>query len=197
MTKPYRKDLSHLKWDEVFARQRLRAELVDDWFAAMEIEPGATVLDVGAGPGYVSLLLADSVGSEGLVYALDRSAEALAYLEDLQRERGIGNIHCVVADATTWAPQGDRFDAALVTMVLHHVDDPARMIANLASILPAGAPLVIGEFHPDGPCEVGPPRDARIAPELFRQWGEAAGFELIEYRRQTPEHFMLAFRRRA
>jgi trans-aconitate methyltransferase len=124
---PYRKDLSHLTWDEVFARQVRRAALVEDWMDALRLQPGARVLDIGAGPGYVSLVLADRVGPEGLVYAVDRSADALA---------------------------------------------------------------VVAEFHPEGPCEVGPPQAERVPPEQVRAWCEDAGFEVLTYRRQTPEHYM-------
>ncbi len=194
MGQPYRKDLSHLTWDEVFARQALRADLVGDWIEALQLKPGARVLDIGAGPGYVSLELAERVGPDGLIWAVDRSAEALAYLAALQRKRAVKQIQCVVADATTWDPAGTNADAAIVTMVLHHADDPLEMLTNLGRILPTGAPLVIGEFHPQGPCEVGPPQAVRIAPEQLQAWSEAAGFEVIGYKRQTPEHFMFALR---
>ena len=89
MDKSYRKDLSHLTWDEIFSRQLLRAGLVEGWMEALHLQPGACVLDIGAGPGYVSLVLADRVGPDGLVWAVDRSADALAYLERLQCERGV------------------------------------------------------------------------------------------------------------
>lgn len=67
MDEPYRKDLSHTTWDEVFARQVRGAGLVEDWIGALQLQPGSRVLDIGAGPGYVSLVLADPVGADGLV----------------------------------------------------------------------------------------------------------------------------------
>lgn len=48
MTEPYRKDLSHITWDEVFARQVRRAGLVEDWMDALQLQPGARALDIGA-----------------------------------------------------------------------------------------------------------------------------------------------------
>ncbi len=44
---------------------------------------------LGASPGYVSLAFAARVGPQGLVYAVDRSVDAFAYLERLQRDRDI------------------------------------------------------------------------------------------------------------
>lgn len=189
MERPYRKDLSHVTWDEVFARQVKRAGLVEEWMNDLQLKPGARVLDVGSGPGYVSLVLAERVGPAGLVYAVDRKAEALAYLERLQRERGIAHIQRVVADATCMTPGSVSPDSALVTMVLHHTDDPPGILANVARLLPTGALTVVAEFHPEGPCKVGPPRTERVAPEQVQAWCEAAGFTVLRYRRQTPEHY--------
>ncbi len=195
MEAPYRKDLSHVTWDEVFARQAKRAELVAEWMNDLDLRPGARVLDVGAGPGYVSLVLADRVGPEGRVYAVDRSADALAYLERLQRERGVGQIQRLVADATSLPPGTVRPDSALVTMVLHHTDDPPGLLANIARLLPVGALAIVAEFDPDGPCAFGPPQTERVGPAQVRAWCGAAGFSIVSFRQQTPEHYRFIVRR--
>jgi ubiquinone/menaquinone biosynthesis C-methylase UbiE len=195
VTESYRKDMSHVTWEQVFARQTLRAELAEGWMDALDVCPGSCVLDVGAGPGYVSLRLAERVGASGLVYAIDRSADALAYLAHLQDERGVVQIKRVVADATSLKLDGRQADAALVAMVLHHTDDPAGILTNLAGLLPTGAPMVLAEFHPDGPGEQGPPCSERISPQQLWSWCEASGFLVVAYRRQTQEHYMLTLER--
>ncbi len=195
MDEPYRKDLSHLSWEQVYARQALRAELMDDWFAALRLKAGDRVLEVGAGPGYVSFALAERVGPDGTVYAVDPAAAALAYLERLQEERGVRQIKRIAADAATLDPRTAPADSVLVTMVLHHADDPAAILRNVARAVPAGAPVVVGEFHPDGPCKLGPPRDHRLSPERIKAWCEEAGLRVTDYRRQTPEHYFIAAER--
>ena len=195
MDEPFRKDLSHLSWDEVYARQVKRAPLVGEWIDSMQLKAGDHVLEVGAGPGYVSLVLADRVGTGGCVYAVDRSSEALAHLERLQRERGISHIRRIVADAATLKPAGLRVDSALISMVLHHAEDPAGIVHNVARLLLPGALTVVAEFHPEGPCEQGPPRAHRLRPEQVQAWSEGAGFLMLSYRRQTPEHYMMLVQR--
>jgi ubiquinone/menaquinone biosynthesis C-methylase UbiE len=195
MEQIFRKDLSHLTWDEVYARQMQRAELVAGWMDALRLKPDDRVLEVGAGPGYVSLTLAERVGPEGVVYAVDRSAEALAYLERLQNERGVRQIRRLAADASALEGADLRADAALVSMVLHHADDPAGILRNLHRILPPHALVVVAEFHPSGPCEHGAPRTCRLAPEQVEAWCESAGFSVLRCRRQSPEHYMLVARR--
>jgi SAM-dependent methyltransferase len=112
----FRKDMSHLTWDEVYARQAKRAHLLGDWLDALGLKPGDHVLEVGAGPGYMSLILAERVGKDGVVYAVDRSAEALSYLERLQGERGIRHIRRIVADAATLEAADLHPNSALITM---------------------------------------------------------------------------------
>ncbi len=191
----YKKDLSRLTWDEVYARQVQRGPLVGDWMDALQLKPGDRVLDVGPGPGFVTLLLAGQVGPTGLVYAVDPSAEALAYLQRLQTERHIANIKSFVADAATLDLPGVALDAALVAMVLHHTDDPPGIMRNVARLLKPNGLAVIAEFHPDGPCEHGPPRDHRLTFEQVRTWCQAAGLSPLSERRQSPEHYMVLVRR--
>jgi ubiquinone/menaquinone biosynthesis C-methylase UbiE len=197
MEKSFQKDMSHLTWDEVYARQAKRAHLMGEWLHALGLKSGDRVLEVGAGPGFMSLLLADRVGPEGIVYAVDRSAEALACLKRLQEERGIEHIRRIAGDAATLDPAGLDANSALITMVLHHADDPAGILSNVARLLPPGALAVVGEFDPEGPGEQGPPRAYRLPPEQVRAWCEAAGFAVLDYRRQTAEHYMLLVQRPA
>ncbi len=197
MGKPFRKDLNNVSWEQVYARQALRAELVPGWLDALRLKPGDHVLEIGAGPGYVSFALAERVGPHGLVYALDRSAAALEYLERLKAKRGIVHIRTMAVDAATWDGAGCRADSVLVTMVLHHTDDPAGILANVARLVPLGAPVVIGEFDPEGPCEVGPPRQSRLAAEKLLTWCASAGLAVQRHSNQTPEHYLVVTERRA
>jgi SAM-dependent methyltransferase len=130
-----------------------------------------------------------------MIYAIDRSAEALAYLADLQQRKGIAQIHRVVADAATTAPLSDRIDGALVTMLLHHCEDPAALLRNVSRLLPPGARAVVAEFDPRGPCVDGPPREERLAPDQVQMWCEAAGLRVLWERQQTPDHYMLLVER--
>ncbi len=195
MEQIFQKDLSHLTWDEVYERQTRRAGLIAGWMDALHLKAGDRVLEVGAGPGHVSLALAERVGPKGVVFAVDRSAEALGYLERLQRERGLRQIRRLVADAATLEAADLDADVALVSMVLHHADDPVGILRNLHRLLPAHALVVVAEFDPAGPCEQGAPRASRLAPEQVEAWCESAGFTLLRFRRQGSEHYFVVAQR--
>ncbi len=191
MSESFKKDLSHISWDEVYARQVQRADLVPTWIDALGLKQGDGVLDVGSGPGYVSLSLADRVGPDGIVYAIDRSHEALAHLERRQAERKISHIRRLLADISTLEKGDLHANSALITMVLHHAEDPAGVLRNVHRLLPPHAVIIVAEFHPQGPCEQGAPKEFRLAPEQVQAWCEAAGFHVLDYKRQSPEHYML------
>jgi ubiquinone/menaquinone biosynthesis C-methylase UbiE len=192
----FEKDMAHAKWAEVYGRQEGRAALVREWLDALELSPGQRLLDVGCGPGYASLRAAERVGPEGRVYAVDRVPDALAFLAQLQAEQGLPQIERILADAEAGPaadplPQGFTADAALVTMMLHHTNNPTAVLRFTAGLVRTGARAVVAEFHPDGPCDHGPTREHRIAPEQARAWCEESGFAATEYRRQSSEHYML------
>jgi ubiquinone/menaquinone biosynthesis C-methylase UbiE len=194
--KPFQKDLGHLSWNQVHERQRQRAALIGDWMDALRLKAGDHVLEIGSGPGYVTFVLADRVGPTGVVYAVDRSVEAMAYLALLQKDRGATNIEKVVADAATLELADRHVNAALISMVLHHTVDPPGILRSVARLLAPGSLAIVAEFHPDGPCNSGPPREHRLAPHQVRAWCEAAGFAALNERRQTPEHYMELVQRR-
>jgi len=187
----FRKDLSHLTWDEVFVRQQQRAFLLPAWFVGLHLHAGDHVLDLGAGPGYVSLQMASLIGPTGLVYAMDREVEALAYLQGLLQRDQVATVQCIVADILQFDLEDEHVSAVLLAMLLHHSDDPAALIGKLAHLLPPGGRAVIAEFHPDGHERSGPPRDARLLPEQLERWCEQAGLRVVHYARQSEEHYML------
>lgn len=172
-----------------------RARLVPAWMDALELKLGDRVLEVGAGPGYVSLALAERVGPDGVVYAIDRSTEALDHLAHLQTERRVRQIRRLVADITTLESGHVHAGSALVSMVLHHANDPSGILRNMYRLLPENALLVVAEFDPNGSDNEGPPQAHRLAPEQVRAWCEGAGFAVLGRQQQTPEHYILVVRR--
>jgi ubiquinone/menaquinone biosynthesis C-methylase UbiE len=137
------------------------------------------------------MALANRVGHEGVVYAVDKSAEALAYLERLQKERIVSQIQRIVADAAAFEPSG----ISAHSMVLHHAEVPVGILRCVARLLLPGALGVVAEFDPEGSCEQGPPRKHRIDPGQFRAWCEGVGLAVLNYRRQSPEHYMVLVQR--
>lgn len=191
MSQEMSQEMSPTSWERVYRRQVMRADLVPAWFEALALGPGDVVADLGCGPGYVSLRAAEVVGPKGRVYAVDRAAEALAYLERLQAEQGVSWITRLTADVAEVDPAAVPAAKALLTMMLHHNTDAPKLLRNLARLLPSGGVALIAEFHPEAACTIGPPREHRVSPDQLAAWAREAGLSLTGYTRQTDEHYML------
>ncbi len=68
-----------------------RPRALDVWRRA-GFTVGQTLLDIGCGPGYASIDLAEIVGPAGRIVAIDRSRRFLDALESTRLQRGLDNI---------------------------------------------------------------------------------------------------------
>jgi ubiquinone/menaquinone biosynthesis C-methylase UbiE len=110
------------------------------------IAPGMRVLDVGCGAGDVSLLLAELVGHNGVVVAIDQSAAALATARDRIQRAGAFNVtlhHSTVRDFV----DSNGFDLAIGRYVLIFQAVPAQFIADVARLLRSGGIVAFHEIN--------------------------------------------------
>jgi SAM-dependent methyltransferase len=186
--------------DEEIARLGLqhrawRPRMFAAWQAA-GIGDGHSVLDVGSGPGYAALDLAETVGSRGHVIAIDKSERFLRALESARR----GNIsgHCV--DLETGAFPAVRAQRAWCRWVLCFVKNPREILANMATALDPGGAIVLHEYFDYRMWRAAPPcpeldefvsavmtswREAGGEPDIARQlpcWLEELRFEIRQIR---------------
>jgi arsenite methyltransferase len=140
--------MSQLVFDEALANQLetlyrtrdvlRRRRLVREALAAA---PGERVLDVGCGPGFHLVELAEQVGPTGAVTGIDASPQTLALAR--RRTQGRGNVTLHQADATALPVPDAGFDAALSVQVLEYVADPDAALAELHRALRPGGRLVV------------------------------------------------------
>jgi SAM-dependent methyltransferase len=141
---------------------------------AAELAGAGRVLDVGCGEGQVSRLAA----AEGsMVFGVDAAWNQVSRA----RERGGGPTYAR-ADAPTMPFASHRFDAAVLCLVLEHLDELESVAAEVSRLLRPGGRLCCVLNHPltqtpgSGPIEdhtVDPPeRYWRVGPYLVEQAGD-------------------------
>ena len=74
---------------------------------ALQLRPGAAVLDVCSGAGASALPAAAAVGPTGRVHAVDLADDLLEQGRLIASDRALQNIDFVCADVTTWEPPSD------------------------------------------------------------------------------------------
>jgi precorrin-6B methylase 2 len=114
----------------------------------LELQPGMTVADVGAGFGAWSMRFAQYLGPNGRVYATDLGAAQLASMRASMAREKLTNVTVIEGgvDATNLPPAC--CDGILVRDAYHHFTDPAAMIRSLAASLKPGGRLALIDFPP-------------------------------------------------
>jgi ubiquinone/menaquinone biosynthesis C-methylase UbiE len=105
---------------------------------AAGIGEGMRVLDIGTGPGHVSLLLAGLVGPSGEVIAIDRDPRMLEHAETRRAAAGVTNVRYLEGDARTFR-DAEPFDAIAERLVLFHLADAVDVVRHhLDALRPGG-----------------------------------------------------------
>ena len=101
------------------------------------LDAGARVLDIGSGPGTITIDLARLV-APGSVIGVDVSTEAVEEALGLAVDNGIGNVSFTVGDAHALDFASDTFDVVHAHQMLHHVADPVAVLREARRVLKPG-----------------------------------------------------------
>lgn len=104
-------------------------------YLAPHLVDGAALLDVGAGPGTITLEFARRVGH---VTVVEIDEAALSLSRDRASEAGAQNIDFVVADVHALPFQDDAFDVVHAHQVLQHVGDPVQALREMRRVVRPG-----------------------------------------------------------
>ncbi len=150
-------------------------------------DAGPRWLELGAGEGAFTLALADLLGPDAEIVALDRDTGALGRLTDELARRFPGRAVRTLAGAFRDPLPAGPFDGVLAANSLHFVDDPIEVLTRVAAVIRPGGRLVVVEYDADrGNPWVPHPFSARRFPEL----AAAAGFEGAREIGRVPSRFL-------
>ena len=109
-------------------------------FLLPHLQPGAAVLDMGSGPGTITVGLARRAGT---VVGVDTSAEMIESARSLAAESGVGNAR-FKAGSVYELPFDDRsFDVVYAHQLLQHLSDPVRALREARRVLRPGGLVAV------------------------------------------------------
>jgi len=138
---------------------------------------GCRILDVGCGPGFATVDLAQRVGPGGRVVAVDISWRFLAHLEELAKARGMMNIRTALSSVERLAIRESGFDGAYARWVLCFVRRPAAVLKQVARRLKRGGVFVIQDYYRYEGITVAPQCEAfrRVFRAVHASWRAHGG----------------------
>lgn len=175
---------------------RVAALKIDEVVAAMKLQPGQTVADIGAGTGLFEVPIARAVGPAGRVYAVDIDAGFFPEIRKRVADAKVTNVDTVLGQFTDPALPARNIDVALFHDVMHHIERRPEYLKTLASYLAPAARIVIVDFEPaQGPHPDQP--QLQVSRQQLAVWMRDAGFAQVEDVKLFPDKYVLVFARRA
>lgn len=127
----------------------------DEWqqpdrvVASLGLAPGARVGDLGAGGGYFTFRIAEAVGPEGRVYAIDVDDGMLDYIREKAAKDGHGNVETVRAEPDD-PKLPEPVDLLFTCNTFHHIEDRSAYFEGARRYLRPGGRVAIIDYSGEG-----------------------------------------------
>ena len=138
---------------------------------------GARLLDLGCGPGFAALELADRVGAGGQVLAVDESARFIAALAREAERRGIEQLTARVERVEELRLETGSLDGAFARWLFCFLPDPAPVIERVVLGLRPGGRLVVWDYLNYSATTLQPrsPAFDRVLAAVYESWRRTGG----------------------
>jgi 2-polyprenyl-3-methyl-5-hydroxy-6-metoxy-1,4-benzoquinol methylase len=125
--------------------EREREERTDILVKSLNLKKGMTIADVGAGTGYLSRRMADSIGAQGTVYAVDVQPEMIGKLKKLSKN--YPTIKPVLSEVNNVKLPANSIDLAIMVDVYHELEFPREVVQSILAALQPNGKLVLVEYR--------------------------------------------------
>lgn len=183
-------DTAH--WAAAFeSPARAKWQKPDEVVRALNLKPGETIVDIGAGTGYFTRRFARAVGPSGTAIGLDIEPGMVAYMKADAAKLKLSNYeaHLAKPDDPGLAPHSA--DVIFFCDVLHHIDERVAYLEKLKPALKPGGRAAVVDFEKTSP--IGPPPAMRITRSDMIAQFKQAGYRLIGEQNFLPYQYFLEF----
>lgn len=173
---------------------RQREEDCETMLAALNVQPGQTVCDMGCGNGFYTLPLAKLVGDDGRVIAVDIQREMLGLLKDRAAAEKVDNIEYVLGTVIDPRLEPNSADLVLMVDVYHEFSRPEEMLRAIRASLKPGGRVALVEFRAEDPKVPIKKLHKMSKAQILKEY-EPNGLRLVEEFDRLPWQHLMFFER--
>jgi ubiquinone/menaquinone biosynthesis C-methylase UbiE len=134
-----------LRWLVELDNPLTEANRSDVIIQRLDLQPGMTVLDIGCGPGRLTIAVAEQVGPQGAVVAIDLQTGMLRRAQERAQAADLSNIRFVQARVGEGKLEAGLADRALLVTVLGEIPDREAALREVFAALKPGGMLSVTE----------------------------------------------------
>jgi ubiquinone/menaquinone biosynthesis C-methylase UbiE len=172
--------------------QRDKEQKPDEVIAALDLKPGETLADIGAGSGYFSFRFARKVGDSGRVYAVDINSDMILHMNRYIRDKKIKNVTTILSAPDDPLLADASINRFFICNTYHHIQNRPQYIAHMKRMLKPGGQIVIVDYKKKQ-LPVGPPPEMKMAKKEVIAELQAGGFKLAKEHDFLPYQYFLVF----
>jgi SAM-dependent methyltransferase len=181
---PYQGDLSIFEYAD--RDQKLHIDRVMD---LLEVAPGKSVADIGAGSGWFTVRAAARVSPSGQVYAEDINPDAVDYIKIRAAKQNLANVHTILGEVDDTRLPPSSVDAVLILKTYHEFAHPIPLMKRLRASLKPAAKIGIIDRNGNG-------TDHGIMPGVVEREMAQAGYHRIgkyDFTKDDGQDYFLIF----
>ncbi len=159
----------------------------------LQLKPGMTVADIGAGTGYYSIRMAKQVQPGGVVLAVDIQPEMLDRLRENAKTAGIANVQTILGTESDPKLPPKSVDVAIMVDVYHELSRPQRVLQHIRSALKPDGELVLLEYRKEDPS-VPIRQEHKMSLEEVKAEVQPEGYRFVKSVETLPWQHMIFFK---
>ena len=186
--------MGHEAADWLERPERQKEERTDLLVPALKLKTGDVVADIGCGSGYYTRRLAQAVGINGNVFAVDIQQEMLDLLTNGLAGEKIFNVKPILGTITDPKLPTASVDLILMVDVYHEFDYPFEMVAAMCKALKPGGRIAFVEYRAEDPA-VPIKRVHKMSEAQVRKEMSVQPLDWVETIETLPQQHIIVFRK--
>ncbi|GAM11246.1 aklanonic acid methyltransferase DauC [Geobacter sp. OR-1] len=159
----------------------------------LRVKSGDIVADIGAGTGYFTMLFAERVGNQGVVYAVDVDQSMTEHIAKRIKNEGVANVKVILAPPNDPLLPKASSDLVFLCDTYIFIENRGEYLSRLRDVLKSTGRLAIVSFNMKGEIPGAPPPRKRAPREAIIQEVESAGFAMEAEYFFLPYQYFLVF----